>query len=282
MTQHTLPTFLYVGAAKSGSQWLFEALLDHPDVFVPISKDLQFFETYHYHGTEWYLRHFEKGAGKQAIGELSHNYFKEPAIAQQIHDLLPNVKILCTLREPGSQLISAYNYDKTNDGRLKDVSFEELQTIDYYRHSVTYLRNLKPYFDLFPRENIKVMFFDDFTKDSSAFIKDVYTFLNVDPNHTPSILNDKINAARGPRIKQLVWVAYRVGALLRKLGLPNAVGAIKRNELFQRCLYSEINAPNKKSDFDVSALRKNLAATYEELEELIGRSLPENWPRENT
>lgn len=225
------------------------------------------------------MRHFEKGAGKQAIGDLSHNYFKDPAIAQQIHDLLPNVKILCTLREPGSQLISAYNYDKTNDGRLKNVSFEELQTLDYYRYSVTYLRNLKPYFDLFPRKNIKVMFFDDFTKDPSAFIKDVYTFLNVDPNHIPSILDDKINAARGPRIKQLAWFAYRVGALLRKLGLANAVGAIKRNELFQRCLYSENNAPKKKSDFDVSALRENLGATYEELEALIGRSLPEDWPR---
>ena len=46
--QQREPNFLYVGAGKSGSTWIFEIFRDHPEIFVPISKDIMFFDRYYH------------------------------------------------------------------------------------------------------------------------------------------------------------------------------------------------------------------------------------------
>ena len=51
------PTFLYIGAPKAGSSWLYEILREHPEVFVPTAKDTQFFDYYFDKGFDWYLSH---------------------------------------------------------------------------------------------------------------------------------------------------------------------------------------------------------------------------------
>ena len=38
------PTFLYIGIAKAGSSWIFEMLREHPEIYIPVAKDLRFFE----------------------------------------------------------------------------------------------------------------------------------------------------------------------------------------------------------------------------------------------
>lgn len=49
------PNFLYIGGYKSGSSWIYEALREHPQVFVPPAKDIQFFDVYYDKGIKWYL-----------------------------------------------------------------------------------------------------------------------------------------------------------------------------------------------------------------------------------
>ena len=43
-----------------------------------------------------------------------------------------------------------------------------------------YAENLELYFELFGRENIKVMLFDDLARDPKAFAKTVYEFLGLE------------------------------------------------------------------------------------------------------
>jgi hypothetical protein len=33
-----IPTFLYIGAAKAGSSWIYTTLRQHPQVFIPLKK----------------------------------------------------------------------------------------------------------------------------------------------------------------------------------------------------------------------------------------------------
>src|SRR5205814_9208449 len=65
-----LPTFLIVGAAKSGTSSLWHYLREHPDVYVPAGKEINFFsdEANFSRGLDWYTSHFKSGAGKKAIG----------------------------------------------------------------------------------------------------------------------------------------------------------------------------------------------------------------------
>ena len=76
------PNFLYIGAEKAGSSWIYEILREHPQVYVPPAKDIQFFDKNFDKGIEWYLSLFGSGAGQIAIGEVSHDYF----LAQETDD----------------------------------------------------------------------------------------------------------------------------------------------------------------------------------------------------
>ena len=58
MTPVVKPNFLFIGAAKTGSSWLYEIMLQHPEIFVPRIKDPYFFDRFYEKGLDWYLRLF--------------------------------------------------------------------------------------------------------------------------------------------------------------------------------------------------------------------------------
>ena len=70
----TRPNFLFIGPDKTGSSWMFHILSRHPDCFVPVAKDIYFFDRYYSKGMGWYLRHFdasEREMTKYIIGTMS-------------------------------------------------------------------------------------------------------------------------------------------------------------------------------------------------------------------
>src|SRR4051812_49291642 len=82
----TLPTFIIVGAAKSGSTTLVSYLQDHSDVFIPRSE-LHFFdddENYR-RGVDWYGRHFVGAADRRVVGEKTPSYSYIERVPERIH-----------------------------------------------------------------------------------------------------------------------------------------------------------------------------------------------------
>jgi len=51
-----------------------------------------------------------------------------------------------------------------------------------HKYKSLYGRHMKVWFDTFPREQIKVILFDDLKANAAAVMHDVYTFLGVDPD----------------------------------------------------------------------------------------------------
>ena len=85
-----LPTFLFVGADKCGSTWLFKVLQQHPQCFVPAAKDIYFFDRYYGRGLQWYASFFSSAPrSARAIGELSHDYLYSEQAAERIASTLP-------------------------------------------------------------------------------------------------------------------------------------------------------------------------------------------------
>jgi hypothetical protein len=270
------PDFLFIGTAKAGSSWIYEILNEHPEVFVPPAKDIQFFDYQYDRGFEWYLSFFESGKGKKAIGELSHDYFLDEQNAIRIHEDLPGVRLICSLREPISQIVSNFLQHRTailnRDTDLSTFAFEAdvLKACDYYF-------NLRPFYERFPSERILVLFFDDLIDDPSLFARRIFRFLEVDPSFAPGILHKKELSAREPRLYWLAHVAYRAGLLLRRLGLPNVVGAIKRSKSFERVLYRPIDRKPEMPEELKIELNSYFEERYKDLPELIGQPLPEGW-----
>ena len=288
MTTSIKPNFIYAGAAKAGSSWMYEIMREHPGIFVSDAKELFYFDRYFDKGEEWYVNHFTSATNEKAIGELTHDYFLNPACAKRVYDFNPNTKIIFCLREGVERTFSEYLYDKTIYQHVSLKQYEQgfgfkefalmpkmIQWSDYYN-------NLKPYFDIFPFEQISVLFYDDLKNNSEVFVSKLFSFLEVDNSFMPEALHKKINVARSPRSKILANIAYKVGQLLRRTGNPALLGKIKRRPLFEKILYKTYKSDRERPSIpvdDIPELKKVYHKDYQKLAELIKIPLPNEWDR---
>jgi len=274
------PNFLFIGTSKSGSSWMYEVLREHPQVFLPAAKDIQFFNRSYHKGLDWYLNFFRKARSAQAVGEIDHDYFLSEQTAERIHKHLPNVRLFCCLREPLDKTISAYLYTKSMNvnkrTRFEHYAFrpEILKDSDYYH-------NLLPFYRLFSKESIFVLFYDELKQDPANFVRKIYSFLDVDSDFTPPSLHKIVLPAREPRSYFTSHLAYKVGLLFRKIGLANLVGAIKRNPLFESLFYHPLQQKPEISDEIKHELRRHFQKDYDKLSEMIGQKIPEAWLKES-
>ena len=64
-----LPTFVIVGAQKSGTTTLHDLLGQHPQIWVSEPKELHFFDKHQGRGVEWYADQFRPDVDSRAWGE---------------------------------------------------------------------------------------------------------------------------------------------------------------------------------------------------------------------
>ena len=112
----TLPTFLIIGTMKGGTTSLYRYLRQHPEVFMPERKELNFFvdeyagppidppeERNWSRGITWYEHQFADAERERAVGEASANYSRHPTypgVAERIAAVVPNVKLIYVMRNP--------------------------------------------------------------------------------------------------------------------------------------------------------------------------------------
>jgi len=269
---------------------MFEIFQDHPEIFVPISKDIMFFDRYYHLGIEWYLDQFSNVKNEKAVGELSHDYFLSEETAQRIYKHLPNAKIIFCLREGVDRTYSEYLYDQTlfqfvpKDVYIKGFSFEEFARMPEIVKRSDYYNNMKPFFELHPRPNILVLFIDNLRKDPENFAKQLFEFLEVDSNYKSDRTNEKFNQARYARSNSLANIAYFGGSILRRLGKPNIVGGVKRRNWFEKILYKPYGSTKKKPEVPseiIKRLQRLYHRDYDKLAALIGEPLPKEWFKNN-
>ena len=272
----TRPTFLYIGMPKAASSWMFEIFREHPEVYVPVAKNIEFFDRNYHRGFDWYLENFRPGPGIRAIGELSHDYYVVEDACARIRRHLPDVKLICCLREPGEFVVSSYNFTRMHE--LKEtVGFRTYANNAAIGQLTQYKENLRRFYKQFPTEQIKIVFFDDVRTSPRELIRGLYQFVGVDPSYRPRLGGRKVNAARLPRSRAVTQLAFSAARNLRQFGLPNLVGLVKRNRLVESLLYRQGSSLPDGAEDVLSSLRARCRAGYPELEDLIGRPLPRAW-----
>lgn len=276
MAPSARPTFLFIGTAKAGSSWIFEVLREHPQIFIPEAKDLHFFDKHFDKGFDWYREFFSGGGEAVASGEISHDYLSSPEAPARIHHTLPGVKLFACLREPVDKTISAFIFNQSTHlsrtAKLKAYAFSP-----WIMNHNNYYNGLLRYYQIFPKENILVLFYDELRKDPASFIRTIYTFLGVDPGFSPPSLHKTVLPAQDPRVLALAHFVYRMGLLARKLGLSNLVGIAKRSRLVNSVLYRPAKhkpafPPDLKEEYV-----HHFATDYDKLGQLIGRPVPKAW-----
>ena len=105
---HRLPDFLCIGAQKAGTTTLQALLLQHPQVYLPPQKELQYFSLRFDAGLAWYSQAFAGAAAGQRCGEITPYYLFHPQAPLRIRALLPQVRLIVLLRDPVERALSQY------------------------------------------------------------------------------------------------------------------------------------------------------------------------------
>jgi Sulfotransferase domain len=274
-----LANFLHLGPSKSGSTWLHEALITHPQMYFTEAKDLYFFSRYYERGAAWYHAQFRGArAEHKVIGEVCPEYLSCPEAAERIRDCLgPDVRLMVTLREPTSRAFSAYLYLRKH-GLASTTFRQSTQTALDLLEEGRYGTHLSRYLKYFDRRSLHVALFDDFQADPPAFVDDVTDWLGVARHAVaPEQLQVRLPASRA-RALPVAKLAKRGADWMRHHDRADLVGRIKRSPLVQRALYQPLGeARPEMSPEDVSFVREQLDEEIRAVEDEFGIPLRQRW-----
>lgn len=221
-----LPNFIIFGAVKGGTSSLYHYCKQHPDIYMSPLKEARFFaydETdpefqgkaknrFPIRRMDEYRALFEGVSGQTVIGEASPQYLRSQIAAVRIKQVIPHVKLLASLRHPVDRIYSGYTMSVragSENRSIEDV-FRDRRLLD----SSCYYESVKRYFELFGRDQIKIIIFEDFTDRTLYLMQEIFTFLGVDEGFVPDV-TEKYNSGRIPRNKILEQVIHRTKSLRR-------------------------------------------------------------------
>ena len=105
--------FLIVGAQKCATTTLFEQLRTHPDIMMPLEKEVPFFTGENVTGEDWTTfakRYFEAPDGR-LWGKVTPQYLCDTDVAGRIASMMPDTKLVVILRDPIERSWSHYRMD---------------------------------------------------------------------------------------------------------------------------------------------------------------------------
>lgn len=191
------PDFIIIGAMKAATSAIYDYLSHHPRVLRRYPKELHFFTLHFEQGIDWYLSQFSpirtnKQGQPLLTGEASPTYLVDPEAPTRIRNLFPKTKFIVSLRNPTDRAISHYYHQVKrvkNEARSLEEAFsdKELATLDtkpfsptrHYIQNGLYAKHLKNWFKVFPKDQVLVVNYHDLETHPDSFVREVFTFLNL-------------------------------------------------------------------------------------------------------
>lgn len=230
------PDFFVIGAYRSGTTSLYRYLRQHPQVFLPLEKEPNFYAV---DGNpeaspvlrsraivtrDGYDRLYAPAGPDQRRGDISPEYLRNPAAATRIHADHPDVPLVAILRNPVERAWSDFLLHRRDGNEPFDnltdalADQERRQAGDdhragHYIDSGMYHQQLQRYLERFDRDQILVLLYDDLVADRHAVMAAIFDHVGVDAAFR-TVDEDAINASGVPTNKA-VAVALRYRAKLR-------------------------------------------------------------------
>ncbi len=234
-------TFIIGGTLKAATSSVFTYLSAHPEVCGSLVKETAFFENEYtdnhkidFHNYSHYFKNF-KPSNKSCL-EASPGYLANEKIASRIKTLLPDAKLIFILRDPVDRLYSYYNFhigqltkdfDRTNTFEeyievcmkysAKKGNHERFKMHERHLRALEigkYSRYLKNFYCVFPKGQIKVMFYEHLKDNVRDFITCLCDFLNIDEKFYDDYGFHKVNVTQTSRMKIFHYIALKVNKKL--------------------------------------------------------------------
>ncbi len=286
-----------------------EYLGQHPDVFMPENKDsttfgsdLDFRHNVNHPpdkfrvAREVFLSWYERAETEKRLGEASVAYLFSRRAAAELHELNPQSQVIVMLRNPVDMIYSLHSHflfdlnediedfeeainaedDRRQGRRVPPTAFVPSMLV--YHDVAKYTEQLERYWQVFGRDRVHVIIFDDFREDTAQVYHKTLEFLGVDPSFEADLR--VVNAAKRLRSRALAdflvnppWPLRPVAERLSRVGwLRKAVNSalVRFNTVQQR---RELMDPELRD-----RLNRDFQPEVEQLSEMLGRDLT-HWTR---
>ncbi|WP_448621624.1 sulfotransferase family protein [Geodermatophilus sp. URMC 65] len=202
------PQFLVIGAARSGTTALYQYLAEHPGLFLTDPKEPHYFAltgtTPAFTGPgdrqtinrlavtdrAAYQDLYRRARPDQLRGEASVSTLYHPGAIPRVRAEAPDARLVCVLRDPVDRAFSAYGFMRTRGWEpcetFEEALADEPRRIDAGWHHIwhytamgRYGEQVRRVLDVFPREQLLVLRYEDLVADPDALLRRVYGFLGV-------------------------------------------------------------------------------------------------------
>lgn len=206
------PEFFIVGAPKCGTTAMADYLGQHPEIGMCPRKETHVFATdlsermamrrgQRPMDRERFLELFAGLQGERLRGEASVWHLYSATAASEIAAFQPDAKIIVMLRSPVEMLPSLHS-QFVFVGIEPEEDFAAALALDAerertgpppgfpprsYRSAVRYAEQLRRYLDVFGRERVHVIVYDEFRDDTLGAYRETCRFLGVEPGFEPNL-----------------------------------------------------------------------------------------------
>jgi hypothetical protein len=149
--------------------------------------------------SEWpdYLRLFRKVQAQKAIGEASVCYLWSETAAANIRRSIPNARIILVLRNPVEIVFSMYLHT-LRSGAIQGTFREAIERglkqrggrIDIWHPFLDmglYCEQVKRYLETFPKEQLRIYWYEEYQAKPARMMADILRFLEVDRTFRPDM-----------------------------------------------------------------------------------------------
>lgn len=246
MENGRLPDFLVIGTAKAGTTSLYYYLMQHPRVFMPSNKEPMFFafdgknlDDYHFGGSADkprivtnltdYVQLFQNAPATSMAGEASTLYLYDKDAPARIATRIPKVKLIAILRNPVDRAYSQFQHYRQVKREplsrfVETINVEQKRMAEnwypsyFYADMGFYGRQLRNYFQYFPRDQFKIFLYEDLA-DTASVTGEIFDFIGVERN-VDLDTSGRYNVSgetRFPALFKLVRKSTRIKPFLKRL-----------------------------------------------------------------
>ena len=296
--KENLPKFLFVGTAKAGTTSIYNYLLQHPQIALPVKETFYFMRK----AMEFNLPYPQQrdreglildeheyrkaftGNENRITGEIGTGYLYayQESIPEIKRLLGEEVKVLMVLRNPVDRTFSSYKHflkDLHETDTFRESLNSEHERIarhwDFMWHHTAvsrYCEQVKAYLNAFPK--VKILWYDDLETDPQVFMRDIFNFIGVESN-VPLELEKRVNVSGKAKNEQLQRFITQENALKRFLRpvIRQFLSFEQREKLRKGIKNRNMTRGDKLDPLDRYYLIQEFSAEIDCLAKLTGRDL---------
>ena len=213
--------FIGIGAARCSTTWIHECLNAHPQISMPLKKELHFFDNDNNYnkGIKYYENQISHKKHEIVKGEMTPRYILYKPCMEKIKNHYPESKIIISLRNPVERTVSQYKYFKLNKKKEPNVSLLKAMESSFYEDYILkslYCNQIINVYSVFEESNVIILYDNEIYKNPKESIKKLYRFLGVETEFLPDEVYKKFNAS-----KNVYCEPRKIWARVKQIQNPN-------------------------------------------------------------